>query len=216
MVSMNKCFCVFNLLLVTWIISTSTIQAQSKFLGGVLVGGNVSQITGDEAFGYNKFGFIAGVRGGYRLKPNLSLEVELLFSQKGSKVSPRYKGNDSTTNADNWRIALDYFEIPVIISFHDWMAEKGFYRLRFYGGLSIAYLFQSEITNEKYAFIQPSLSKSDLSFLLGATYFMTKNLGITGRYTRAINKLWKNPTTSIEYSNYMRGYHFSLAAVYMF
>ncbi len=59
-------------------------SAQSNFTGGVIAGGSLSQITGDEAFGYNKPSYLIGVKAGYKFKSRLNLEVEFLYNTKGS------------------------------------------------------------------------------------------------------------------------------------
>lgn len=182
------------------------------FSGGLMVGGSLSQINGDEAYGYNKLGILGGVRAGYRFSGRLSLEMEMLYNQKGSRVSRRF-----IDQAGKWKIALDYFEIPILIGLKDWLAKDGsYYQMNFYGGLSYGYLFNSEITNQKYKFIENDLRPYDFSFILGTTYYINRHFGITGRYQRSITKLWKTDEITTEHSNYMLGYQLSLAAIYMF
>ncbi len=204
-------FLINTILLISLIHFCNYVDAQG-FTGGVIAGMNASQINGDESYGYNKVGALAGIRAGYRFPGRVTLEMELLYDQKGSKVGRRF-----IDQAGKWKIALDYIEIPVFIGLRDWQAkDQSFYHMNFYGGLAYGYLINSEITNLKYKFIENDLRTSDLSFLLGATYFINKHLGITGRYQRSITKLWKTDVVSSEHSNYMLGYQLSLAAMYMF
>ena len=189
-----------------------SVSAQSKFTGGIIAGGSLSQMTGDEAYGYNKLSYLVGVKAGYKFKSRLNLEVEFLYNTKGSARSKRFKDY-----SPYWTIELNYIEIPVLAGYKDWLDEDGYYHLIFYGGLSYANLFNSKVTNLKYKpLIENDLNKHDIAFILGATYFINKNLGVTGRYNRSITKVWVKDFVDDRFSNYMKNYQLSLAVQYMF
>jgi len=195
------------------IIGCTTVGiAQGKFKGGLIAGGSLSQMNGDEAYGYHKFGLTAGVRGGYNFPGRVTLEMELLFNQKGSKVAPKF-----VKQAGEWEFNFNYIEIPALVGFKDWQSEdKSFYHMQFYGGLSYGKLFSSSITNLKYQFIERDLNQNDVSFILGITYYINKHLGVTGRYNRSLTKVWKAKVVDGAYSRYMLQYQFNLCGIYMF
>ena len=193
-------------------IQSGFLIAQSKFTGGFIAGGSVSQMTGDEAYGYNKLSYLVGVKAGYKFDNRFNLEVEFLYNTKGSARSNRFKDY-----SPYWTIELNYIEIPVLAGYKDWLDEDGYYHLIFYGGLSYGNLINSKVTNLKYKpLIENKLNKNDLAFILGATYYINKNLGVTGRYNRSITKVWEKDFVDDRFSNYMKSFQISLAVQYMF
>lgn len=194
------------------VFSMNIANGQSKFTGGIIAGGSLSQLTGDEAYGYNKPSILVGVKAGYKFSTRLNLEVEFLYNTKGSQRANKFK-----EQSPFWTIELNYIEIPLLAGYKDWLDEDGYYHMIFYGGLSYGTLINSKVTNLKYKpIIENDLNKTDISFILGATYNLNKNLGVTARYNRSITKVWDKDFVDNTYSNYMKSYQISLAVQYMF
>lgn len=115
---------------------TTTAQAQ-RFIGYASAGLSLSQIEGDDVHGFYKPGLNAGP--GVMLpldrKQSMSLSLELLYVQKGSRCSYRHDPFDTTLYAPSMfldvdrkvpfdssmkcRIALDYIQIPIIFRYED-------------------------------------------------------------------------------------------------
>jgi hypothetical protein len=97
-----------------------------KFNGGLLLGGNVSQVDGDNNAGYHKFGFQGGMFVSLRLSPSSSLQMELEYIQKGSRIT-----SDSLTNSsDTYLMRFHYLEVPLLYQFSfsrtkRWSIEAG-------------------------------------------------------------------------------------------
>lgn len=194
-----------------WFISLGNLSAQ-RFYGGVIGGMSISQLNGDEAYGFNKISPFGGVKAGYNFPSRLNLELELLYNEKGSQRANKFKNQSPF-----WSIDLHYFEIPLLVGFKDWQHKDGFYHMVFYTGLSWAYLFNSEVTNLKYKpVIENDLRQNDFAWLIGATYQVNRHLGVTGRYNRSLTKVWRKKVADDNYSNYMLGYQFSLGLQYLF
>jgi hypothetical protein len=85
------------------------------FKGEVLGGMNLSQVDGDETFGFKKIGFNGGVGVVAPIYKNWSLSLETIYSQKGSKQKPQY--NDSLDGS--YSLKLDYAEVPFMIQYTD-------------------------------------------------------------------------------------------------
>ncbi|MCK9423184.1 MAG: PorT family protein [Bacteroidales bacterium] len=85
-----------------------------RVLGALSVGMNLTQVDGDEFFGFHKIGLNVGpmVILPFGPKKNWSVSMELLYSQKGSY----HRGQTDTTS---YRLNQDYAEIPVLIHFTD-------------------------------------------------------------------------------------------------
>ena len=64
---------------------------RAQVIKGALIGGlNMSQVDGDENYGFHKYGINAGASAIIPLKHRFSLALEILYSQQGSYQSPIY------------------------------------------------------------------------------------------------------------------------------
>lgn len=97
-----------------------------KFNGGIIAGGNVSQLDGDGNDGYNKFGFQAGAFVSLRISPHSSFQMEMEYIQKGSRINA-----DSITNTGNtYLMRFHYLEVPLLYQYsftngRRWSVEAG-------------------------------------------------------------------------------------------
>ncbi|HNY01894.1 MAG TPA: outer membrane beta-barrel protein [Bacteroidales bacterium] len=80
------------------------------FNGGVLVGGVISQVDGDNNGGYHKFGLLGGGFVSLRISPASSLQFEMEYIQKGARISDSLTGN-TTLNR------IHYLELPLLYQF---------------------------------------------------------------------------------------------------
>jgi hypothetical protein len=85
-----------------------------RILGGVSLGMNLTQVDGDDFYGFHKVGLNVGpmVIVPFGKNKNWSASMELLYTQKGSK----HNGSADTTD---YKLIQDYAEIPVLIHFTD-------------------------------------------------------------------------------------------------
>jgi hypothetical protein len=92
-----------------------TAQALSaqKFHAGLLAGGNVSQVDGDNWQGYNKIGFQAGAFTNLSVSPHSSFQLEVEFKQMGSRKNENLQTNDLTS----YLLRLNYMEVPVLYQY---------------------------------------------------------------------------------------------------
>lgn len=105
-----------------------THTAYSQWIYGALSAGmNLSQVDGDEEYGYKKVGFNGGPSVIIPLGPkkNWSATMELLFSMKGSRQKSEYPAYtdsipvDSVNYYDGYKLNLDYVEIPLLVHYTD-------------------------------------------------------------------------------------------------
>lgn len=90
--------------------------ADAQFFKAEIIGGaNLSQVDGDETFGFKKIGLTGGVGVVAPLGKNWALSLETLYSQKGSKL--RQQRVDSLDGS--YRLSLGYAEVPVMIQYTD-------------------------------------------------------------------------------------------------
>lgn len=97
-----------------------------RFLGSLSAGMNLSQVDGDEEYGFKKVGLNVGPAISYPFGKDRkwSLTMELLFSQIGSKQRSEY-ANDTTIDTNNvkyydgYKLNLTYVQLPLLVHFTD-------------------------------------------------------------------------------------------------
>jgi opacity protein-like surface antigen len=151
-----------------------------NFRASAVVGANMAQIDGDFLYGFKKIGLTAGGRVSYPVSKNMFLNLEFLYSERGSSVS-FFEKNDSN------KYTLRYLEIPLIFSIHDWYnEEKKYYIVRAEAGFSYGGLFQLKVPP---VVDETQFMKNDFSYILGLGLQFTKNIGMSLRYTRSLHDM---------------------------
>ncbi|NOT36179.1 MAG: PorT family protein [Saprospiraceae bacterium] len=193
-----------------FLITTAFIRAQDtrRFFGNAKAGLNFAQIDGDNLGGYNRFGYNAGVAVSARLQKNTEIQLEILYSLRGS----RYGKYDNLISG----YRLDYIDLPLIFCLKDWLKEdsKGsYYKTHFQGGLYVGQLIKSSSLESNQ--LDQLFRKTDFGWLLGFTFYANRNYGITGRFTRSFLPLHEyidNGGSKIR----MTSYFISLGLTYRF
>lgn len=103
----------FLFLLVLIIICISNTYSQ-EFFGGLILGGDVSQVGGDNRGGYHKLGLVGGAFVGLELSEDIDIQMELKYIQKGS-LSNDVENRPAT---DPYLIKLDYVDLPIVLSYN--------------------------------------------------------------------------------------------------
>jgi hypothetical protein len=85
------------------------------FKAEMIAGTNISQVDGDETYGFKKLGFNGGFGVIAPLGKNWSLSLETLYSQKGSRLRPQRV--DSLDGS--YKLKLGYAEVPFMIQYTD-------------------------------------------------------------------------------------------------
>lgn len=182
---MNK----FNIFILTFFIimingSQNGLFAQNKFKAAAVGGFTAAQLGGDSISGYDKLGFTLGAKLGYPLNERLELNFELLYSQRGSRETFGFSNSGENVTF------LHYLEIPVYISFNDWLVEKdGYYKVGIFGGLSYGYLINATSTNNLLAGREEEFNQNDISARVGVYYSFSKSLTFRTYYTDSFVKL---------------------------
>ena len=170
------------------------LQAQS-FKSRIIAGINASQIRGDELSGFNKLGLSGGLGLAFPLSDRWTLNMELLYSERGSKSKPLPDNSNPET-----KFVLNYASIPLFITFNDWVAEwdgESYYKLHFEAGLNYGRLVKSEINdwqpgqNPDVDALQDAFQQNDLSWMVGFSLDFNPKWGTSVRYTRSIIPIFK-------------------------
>ncbi len=110
------------LMLIMLTITGSNLSAQIV-KGEAIVGMNLTQVDGDEVFGFKKVGANAG--GGvlvpFGKRGRWDASFELLYSQKGSWQKAQYNDslNNGTIITGEYKLNLQYLEVPLMVMFTD-------------------------------------------------------------------------------------------------
>lgn len=196
----NIRFCIFVFIFIL----TQTLVAQ-RFEGSLKIAGTLSQIDGDDIYGFHKPGYEFGGFVTAMLSKTTALETGISYNLRGS----HYSKNDILRVA----ISLQYIDIPILFVLKDWMKDNGddeYYQMEFFGGLSLGRLVGSSSLSG----VDRDFKKTDVSYILGASYFWSKNWGGSAKYTRSFTSLY-------EYSKnggfiQMTSYYLSLGLKYKF
>lgn len=93
-----------------------------KIKGAILAGTNLTQVDGDEVYGFNRFGWNLGLAAMVPLGDNFYFTIENNFNQKGAYQKKQYEivdGEGSILETGEYDLRLNYVEIPVILQYND-------------------------------------------------------------------------------------------------
>jgi hypothetical protein len=154
------------------------------FKGEVIGGFNKSQVDGDEAYGYKKYGLLGGVGVVAPIYKNWSLSLETLYSQKGSKLKPQI--DDSLDGS--YKLILNYAEVPFMIQYTD--------RDIVSAGLGVSWNRLVHIEEFRNGYIVDSVSlfskvfdRDDWMAFGDIKVRLYKNLILNARYSYSLNKI---------------------------
>ncbi len=179
------------------------------FYGGLVAGGNFTQVDGDNFAGYHKVGANVGGIVYAHLANKLAASMEILFVQKGSRahkeqVTPY---NDplagSPIRIQKYNIDLNYAEIPIMINYFDKRKSN------FGAGFSYSQLISSKedlVTNPTLSpETDPTSSypfrKSDLNVLVGCNLKLVGGLFLNVRFQYSLLSIRDRDD---RYVNYIR------------
>jgi hypothetical protein len=201
--------------LVTLTILFSNVVHAQRILGALSLGMNITQVDGDEFYGFHKAGLNVGpmVAVPFGKNRNWSASMELLYSQKGSK-------HNGSADSTSFKLVQDYAEIPVLIHFTDKKVISG--GLGFSYGQLINY---KETKNNFYDSIfiyQSGVSNNDISVIADLQVRLWSKLWADLRYQYSMKSnrtvLVKDPSTypRTEYIRYQYNNVISIRLTWVF
>lgn len=107
-------------------LSVNSVFAQ-RIKGAITGGFNISQVDGDEVYGFRKFGVNVGPSAIVPINDKWSIGMELLYNQKGSRQKKQFNDSilyDSATGVSKqitgqYKLRLNYVEIPLMLYYTD-------------------------------------------------------------------------------------------------
>jgi len=158
------------------ILSAMGLNSQNNVFGIRLVAGlNFSELEGEDITDY--FGANVGIISTMNLSQHFQLSTELLWSQNGEYINPKFY-----PNVEYGQIWLHHIEIPLHA---DWMIfidkESEIHQAEISFGIAYAYLFHHSVYNSVKEDIKNQVIYSNKESILGQvglTYFFTPELGL--------------------------------------
>ncbi len=147
--------------LIAFFILFTAFAFSQRFHGGIITGFVVSQLDGDNLGGYNK----PGIRGGGWVNTDISdmvtLQLEIEYIQKGSKIS-----ENEALNTQYYHSRLAYLQVPLLAKM------RVYPKIKAEAGLAGGYLFESAEDKDGFGFLEaePDFNQFELSLLLGLNY----------------------------------------------
>jgi len=190
-------------------------EKEQVFYGGFTAGGNFSTVAGDSYGGYKKAGWVAGGTVYVRLFPKLMANIELLYTQKGSRGVVQKTSYYSGEFFERYWLDLNYVEIPLMFHYN--------FTPRWHIGIGGAYaqLIKSkeEIYTDQPVVINPDLTqfnKEDINFVFGGGWQIGKGWFLMGRYQRSVKSI-RQPQNIPVWQNSFRQINdlFSLRLMYL-
>lgn len=217
-------FARFILVTLSLIISPYVTEAQNyyveetnTFFGGPVLGANFTQVDGDNYAGYHKAGINVGGIVFTRFAERFAASLEILYTQKGSRGHAPIRSNSSTYEIQQYGIALDYAEVPVMLHIMD--KRKSMFGM----GLSYSQLVGSKETittnnstfNDTVNLDRYPFKKFDLNFLVGASLRVYKGFYLNLRFQYSLlpirKEIYKEFGRAEQYNNL-----YTLRLIYIF
>ena len=149
--------------------------------GTVIAGGSLTQVEGDEIKGWSQFGFSGGLGAIVPFAGHWGFNLETLFSQKGSFQKKQFD-SDSLTN--EYRLRLNYFEVPVYLTYTD--KDVVTFGLGGYWSRLVSARENEHSGNQDPYIDTVKFNNSDMGFLVDIKVRIWKHLHINVRYSQSL------------------------------
>jgi hypothetical protein len=164
-----------------------------RFLGALAFGGNLTQVDGDEVYGFKKPGFNVGAATFLPIQEKWFVSMEVAFSQKGAYQKYPWEA-DPSKDLPFYNLRLNYVEIPVLFHFEDKqfaMLGTGFSFNRLVGAKEIEWGQQTTTDSRNGVY-----SINDFNWMVDVRLRLYKSLRLNFRFAYSLSSI-----RTREYSN---------------
>jgi len=174
----------FLLLVISLLLST--LSYGQSIQGAIAIGTNLTQVDGDEMYGFKKFGLNASAIAIMPIKKRWAISVEASYSQKGSReyYPPEV---DPTKELPYYDLRLSYAEVPIMVHFTD----KGFLTVglgmswgRLVGMKEIEWNIQTDAS-----LYSGHYNRNDINGIFDLRFPIYKKLNLNFRYAYSFAKI---------------------------
>ena len=206
---------------------THKLVLAQRIKGMLVAGMNLSQVDGDEIYGFDKTGLNTGIGAIVPVGKHFSFTIETLFNQKGSYQKPEIYdtvNNPITGEIEIWtkeyKLKLDYLEVPFLLHFTDKIIGAG---LGFtYGRLVNVKEYEHGLFIETTSLNNGPYNRNDYNVLFDLNFKIHKKINrfrINVRYAYSMSKIRTRGFYDNEWKYYTRDQYnnlFSLRLIYVF
>lgn len=163
-------------------LGTGAFAQYSNSYFGVKLGLNASHLVNHDGFYQgldvsHRNGFAGGIYYNMGFGDRISIQPELLYSSMGTNFATK----SNITPSFNRDLKLDYLSVPVLLKY------SPTWRLGLFAGPQFDFLLNSDLENVG---DQNDTYKSfDFAVTLGLEFWVTKNIGVYGRYMRGLTNI---------------------------
>lgn len=181
----------YIILLISVLMIFASTELYSQRIRGEVIGGfNLTQVDGDEVYGFKKFGANVGLGAVVPLGKNFQFSIETLFSQKGANQKAQYLDSLSvdTVYTGAYKLNVDYLEIPFLIMYNDKdiiTAGAGFS----YGRLVRVAEYEHGKKVETTSLTTGPYSRNDYNILADVRFRVYKQIKVNLRYAYSLSKI---------------------------
>jgi hypothetical protein len=172
---------ILSLAVLTGFASAANAQTGVKY--GIKGGFNGATFSGTDSKGSEyKAGFAAGVFANFGITDQVSIQPEVLFSQKGASV-------------DNFKSTLSYIDVPILARINTGQDGKGlFFEIGPQGSLAVSNRDFIQTGGNKYNENTKTqdLNKVMIGYVGGIGYQITSGLSLGVRYTGDFSQVYKD------------------------
>ena len=202
----------------------SNIAYGQRIQGAAIVGLNLSQVDGDEVYGFKKAGLNTGLGALVPIKKSFLFNIEVLYNQKGAYEGKQYttletdSTGKSTEKTGQYKLNLDYLEIPVLFLYNDRdriIAGAGFS----YGRLVNVKEYEHGQKVETTTLNGGPYSRNDYNVLVDLRFKVYKQLKLNLRYAYSMSKIRTREFTNLLGASWERDQYNNLISfrlIYMF
>ncbi len=180
-----------RIVLLTVVVLLLMPGARAQVFKGMLIGGfNLTQVDGDEVYGFDRIGANIGAGVFVPVDKNWGFSMETLFTMKGSYQGDQYLTTDSAGNrlTGAYDLRLNYVEIPLLAHYTD--------RDRLTVGVGLSYARLVGVTEKEHGKLISSTTvkdgpykTSDYSVLADLRLKLYKSILLNVRYSYSLAKI---------------------------
>jgi len=169
------------------------VSFAQDFHAGMRFGMSATQVSGDNLSGFDKAGVLAGAFVNRDFSQKISVQMEMIFIQKGSRKPV------STLDNSYYRMRLHYFEVPLLLQFH---ASK---KICIEGGASAGVLVFSREDNQLGDIsFTPPFKKMEIASHIGVQFIISEHWAVDLRHSGSLTPV-RNFQGSYNYNYFDRG-----------
>lgn len=196
----------------------------NTFAASVIGGVNLSQMDGDESFGFDKVGMLGGIRGSILLSDRHQINIELLYSQKGSKLE-----RQGVAFAGEEFIKVDYIEVPVVFQVYPKKNNgKAYFETGLYFARNIRATIEENVRDTTrfivFEELAPEFNNFEVGALIGVGLRIKQRIGLGIRFSLGLSYLYKDndfmlppfKLDPVEPVYTLRNYNLSIFSAYHF